>query len=1031
MIRSLKLAVAAGLSIALCHSTMAQQTFDSKKHHRTNVNPAPLQAREIAPPTKSSSARSGLSTRFLTQQPQFTTPQLQQGRMKIEYARETGLPAFIRTTRDLSNGRPGIQRDAREGAYAYLDELKDVLKLRDPQYEFAFQSARADNNNRTHVRLSQMYKGVPVYGSEVMVHLGLDGDAFNGQYRLIREDLDVNPALSQAAAVQRVTTHLSRSTQMKQLSAFEKQLVQHAEPQATLCVYQDKGLVKADVLAYHVTVCPSIGERFEYFIDATTGAVLHQYSTICSADGPRTATGTDLNGIVRSINTYQIGTSYILLDISRTMYRANLSDLPDGPVGGIITVDMSNTFGDNQEIRHVVSGNNQWTSSTAVKALSAHFNAGLAYEYYRTQHGRNSIDGAGGTIISIVNVPDEDGSALDNAYWNGKAMFYGNGDVALKPTSAGIDVAGHEMTHGVVQSTANLVYQGESGAINESMADIFGSMIDPDGDWLIGEDIVKTSAFPSGAMRSLSDPHNGGTSLATRGYQPKHVSEQYKGTADNGGVHINSGIPNHAFYKLATATTRAKAAAIFYKALDDYLTKSSQFIDLRLAVIQAAIDLHGAGSPEVVQAGIAFDEVGISNGEGGEYEESLPVNPGAEFLLIYNTDTRDPNTLYRAPVTSPGLPTKLTTTDFLSRPSVTDQGDVAVFVASDHTIHAIKTIPGVPAVETVLEDTPMWSNVVVSKGGSKLAAVSTDQDASIYVYDFGSRQWARFHLYNPTYTDGVTSAGPVYADALEFDYSGQFLVYDCFNRIGNADGNDIEYWDVNFIHVWDRDAGDFADGAIEKLFAGLPAGVSIGNPSFAKNSPNVLAFDYVDEIENDYAILGCNIETNDVNVIVVNNSLGWPSYNKTDNRLAFTGWSDDEGAYGTGYIALNADKISGNGQVTALFGSSKWPVYYATGQREIGDEVITDVPEHPEKEVPLACYPNTFDRELIVGINDPVLTAGVIQIFNASGQSVMNTTLEPAGDARVVLNVEQLNPGYYFLRLVHAGRSAGCKVVKR
>ncbi|HTF16418.1 MAG TPA: M4 family metallopeptidase, partial [Chryseolinea sp.] len=520
------------------------------------------------------------------------------------------------------------------------------------------------------------------------------------------------------------------------------------------------------------------------------------------------------------------------------------------------------------------------------------------------------------------------------------------------------------------------------------------------------------------------------TVFGTPGYQPKHVNEQYMGTGDNGGVHHNSGIPNHAFYKYATAITRTKAADVYYKALNDYLTKSSQFIDLRLAIIQAATDLYGAGSAEVVQAGIAFDEVGISNGQGGDYEESLPINPGTEFLLIYNTDQADPNTLYRTAVAVTSIE-DLTTTDFLSRPSVTDQGDVAVFVASDNTIHAIKTIPGSTAVETVIEDTPMWSNVVISKGGSKLAAVSTDQEAIIYVYDFAGDEWAQFPLYNPTYSDGVTSAGPVYADALEFDYSGEFLVYDCFNRIDNETGDDIEYWDVNFIHVWDNDASDFADGTIEKLFASLPDGVSIGNPSFAKNSPMVLAFDYVDETDDTYAILGCNIETNEVNTIVENNSLGWPSYNKMDDRLAFTGWSDEADDYSTGYVALNTDKISSGGQVKGLYGNTKWPVYFTIGEREIGDEVITDIPEQPATEEALACYPNAFDRELIVAINDPALGGAKVQVFNASGQAVLSQPMGPVDNAQIVLDVEQLKPGYYFLRLSNASRSAGCKVVKR
>ena len=1024
------MAVVICLLCTLHQTGFAQRTFDSKKHHRTNVNNLTLKARVVPVPAKSVAGRSALKSGYLSNQPRWSTPAQRRG-MHIAYNPSTGLPSFIRSPRDLKSGRR-VQGDARLAALSYLGELKDVLKLPDPGSAFVVQSLKTDGSNRTHIRMTQVFKGVPVYGAEVVLHMGAEADVFNGLYRLIPDELDVHPFLAENAAIARAVAHLNKGDRPRELDAFEKRLVQHERPEATLCIYQDKGLVNTQVLAYHIVICPSISARWEYFIDASTGAVLHHFNTTCSADGPRTATGTDLNGAARTIQTYQFGTKYVMLDISRPMYKAAQSTLPDEPVGGILTVDMNNTFGDDQEIFRMESTNNQWTSPAAVKALSAHFNAGLAYEYYRTKHGRQSIDGVGGTIISIVNVPDEDGGALDNAFWNGKAMFYGNGKDALKPTSAGIDVAGHEMTHGVVQSTANLEYQGESGAINESMADIFGTMIDPDGDWLIGEDIVLTSAYPSGAMRSMSDPHNGGTSLSSPGFQPRHVDEQYKGLADNGGVHINSGIVNYAFYKYATSLTREKAAAVYYKALDDYLTKSSQFIDLRLAVIQAATDLYGAGSPEVTQAGVAFDAVGISNGEGGDYEETLPVNPGTEFLLIYNTHTDDPNTLYRSNASGSGTPEELTNTDFLSRPSVTDQGDVAVFVAGDHTIHAIKTTPGADAIETVLEDTPMWSNVVVSKGGSKIAAVSTDEDASIYVYDFASRQWSQFQLYNPTYTDGVVSAGPVYADALEFDYSGQFLVYDCFNRIDNASGADIEYWDVNFIHVWDNDAKDFGDGTIEKLFASLPAGVSIGNPSFAKNSPNIIAFDYVDDSIDEYAILGCNIETNDLSVIAENNSLGWPSYNKTDARLAFTGWSDEADNYSTGYVTLNADKISGTDQITSLFGYSKWPVYYTIGEREIGDEVITDVPDQPNTtEAPLACYPNFIDRELKVTINDPLLAEGTVQIFTVSGQAVLSQSFRQLSDAQIVLDVDQLTPGYYFLRLTNAARTAGCKVVKR
>ena len=952
--------------------------------------------------------------------------------MKVHYSRITGLPTFITSPRVSSSARIGVNRDARVASFEYLEELKDVLKIERVKEDFTIRTIGKSNDNKTHVRMEQLYKGLPVYGAEVIVHLNEsgDGESFNGKYFRIENNIDPIPGISEQAAIQKAYSHLSQGRSLREMSTVEKKLVQHERPKATLCIYQDKSIVKTNVLAYHIVSCPSIHERWEYFIDATTGAILHQFESTCFVDGPRTATGLDLNGQLRTINTYQSGSNYFLVDISRPMYKASTSVLPDEPVGGILTIDLDDTFGDDQTFQHVVSTNNGWTTALQAKGLSAHFNAGVAFEYYKNKHLRTSIDGLGGTIISVINVPDEDGNDMDNAYWNGKAMFYGNGDIGFKPLAGGVDVAGHEMTHGVVQATANLEYEGESGAINESIADIFGSMMDTE-DWLIGEDVVKISAFPSGAMRSMSDPHNGGTGLGTRGYQPKHTNEAYTGSQDNGGVHINSGIPNHAFYLYAEEITRDKAAAIYYWALDQYLTKSSQFIDLRLAVIQAASDLFGAGSAEVIEAGLAFDAVGIGNGEGGDYTESLPPNPGAEFLLIYNTDETDNNTLYRTAVVGNGTQA-LSTTEFISRPSVTDKGDVAVFVAADHTIHAVKTFPGQAMFETELQEETIWSNVVVSKGGSKLAAVTSDQEPKIYVYDFGLQEWAEFDLYNPTYTEGVISAGPVYADALEWDYNGEFLVYDCFNRLENANGSAIEYWDVNFIRVWDNEADNFGDGTIEKLFSSLPDGVSIGNPSFSKNSPNILAFDYVDETEGTFSIRGCNIETNKVDVIVDNNTLGWPSYNKTDERLAYTTLigSDD---YNSAYVLLNGDKITSNGGPIGLFPSTttKWPVYFANGEREIGDDVITDIPAEVNPEDEVTCYPNPIQREVIVTVADPDLTRGRVEVVNAMGQRMYDMPAQAQDDQHLIVNLENLKPGYYFMRISGTRKTAGCKIVKK
>lgn len=1008
----------------------AQDSFDSKKRTGSPVNTTSLKAKQIKGSRNANARSASLSPSIVKKTQPLAKPAFGQPRTHIIYSKDTGLPSFINSPRINSGARAGFVKNSSEATMDYLQELSPVLQLNAAQSDFAITNIRTDNSNHTTVRLEQMYKGVPVYGAEVIVHLNEfgEGESFNGKYVKIDDQLDYRPSLSDNAAIQKVSADLSRNMARHALTEKEKQLVQYADPKATLVVYQDNGLVKTNVLAYHVIYCPSVYERWEYMVDAKTGNIIHQFESTCAVDGARTATGLDLNGTSRTVNTYQFGTQYLMLDISRTMYVAAGSVLPDEPIGGILTIDMNNTFGDNQTVQHAVSSNNTWTTATQTKALSAHFNAGFAYEYFRSKHLRNSIDGNGGTIISIVNVPDEDGTALDNAFWNGKAMFYGNGNVGFKPLAGALDAAGHELTHGVVENTANLDYEGESGAINESMADVFGSMMDP-GDWLIGEDVVKTSQFPSGALRSLSDPHNGGTSLGTPGYQPAHTNEKYTGTQDNGGVHINSGIPNRAFYLYATAITREKAAAVYYLALTDYLTKSSQFVDLRLAIIQAATDLYGAGSTEVTQAGLAFDQVGIGSGTGGEYEEDLPSNPGTEFMLVYNTDTSDPNTLYRSNLDGTQV-NALTTTEFFSKPSITDKGDVAVFVAADHTIKVITTSPGSEIVENTLQNEEIWSNAVVSKGGSKIAAVTTDEEPKIYVYDFASDEWGVFDLYNPTYSEGVNSAGPVYADALEWDYNGEFLVYDCFNRIDNASGADIEYWDVNFIHVWDNEAQNFADGTIEKLFSSLPDGVSIGNPSFSKNSPYILAFDYVDNADESYAILGCNVETNDVNVIAENNTLGWPSYNKTDERVAYTTLDESE-EYQTSYILLNDDKISALGTEVGLFLSTKWPVYFATGSRVIGDEVITDVPDEVTAETGISCYPNPVQREMVVHLKDPVLVNGRIELVNSIGQQIYDFTSAVQSDQEVNVNLENLKPGYYFMKVTNAKKSGTCKLIKK
>jgi len=1003
--------------------------FNVKKKNPTNVNTESLNATRI---DGSKFSGKTLQSKIIKVPQQgkpikFLNPLQLTGEIKLKkvaFSSETNLPSFIQTIPEPLRVKKAFIINKPASCFNYLNQLALILKVSNPDSQFILRDILTDTFSNTHFRLDQVYKGIPIHGASVMVHLDKNGQGtlFNGHYYAIKKDINTKPSITSENAILKAVDDLKIKGKSLDKTFINTQMADIEKPEASLIIYNKKSLADNYVLAYQVDIYSDDHHHWIYFIDASSGEVIYSLESTCAVDGSRTTTAMDLNSVTRSINTYQKGSTYYLLDVTKPMFDAANSVIPDDPKGAIMTIDMNNTFGKNQAFTYLTTTDNNWSNPTAV---SAHYNAGFAYEYYRTKHNRNSIDGKGGTIYSIINVPDQQtGDALDNAFWSSRFMWYGNGNVAFKPLAGGLDVAGHEMTHGVVENTANLEYDGESGAINESLADIFGAMMDSS-NWLIGEAVVNISVYPSGALRSLSDPHNGGSSLSDRGYQPKNMSEKYTGDEDNHGVHINSGISNYAFYLFAQAIGKEKAANVYYKALTDYLTKSSQFIDLRMAVIQAATDLFGSASNEVTQAGSAFDAVGITDGTGTNVTSTLPVNPGNEYILVYNTDSTDVNTLYRTN-DELSLTESLTTTPFISRPSVTDDGSVAVFIANDHTLHAIHTASGTDPQEVVIQNQQIWANAVVSKDGNRIAAVTTGIDTTIWVYDFNTAVWAGFKLYNPSHTEGINAEGPLYADALEWDYTGENLVYDCFNSYKNTAGKNIEFWDVNFIHVWDNGTG-FGNGTVSKLFSSIPDSVSIGNPAFSKNSPKIVAFDYINSGTSEYSILGCNIETNEVNKIIDNNTIGWPSYNKDDTRLGYTTYNIDNNLQ-TNYVGLNIDKMSSTGSATGIFANSKWAVYFATGVRDLN----TDVKQikGTANQNKLRCFPNPFGNYITLELNPEKNAKGRIEVINQFGQIVTVSDYKTDGSNLVKLNLSSLKAGYYIIRVISDTNISIGKVIK-
>ncbi|WP_026735843.1 M4 family metallopeptidase [Fischerella sp. PCC 9605] len=245
--------------------------------------------------------------------------------------------------------------------------------------------------------------------------------------------------------------------------------------------------------------------------------------------------------------------------------------------------------------------------------------AGATYDLYYEVFERNSIDDKGLRLDSTVHY----GVKYDNAFWNGDQMVYGDGDGEIfQRFTKCIDIIGHELTHGVTQYEAGLIYFGESGALNESFSDVFGSLVKQwvkkqtaqEADWIIGEGLF-TDKVKGVGIRSMKAP---GTAyndpILGKDPQPGHMKDKYMGFEDNGGVHINSGIPNRAFYLAATEIggyAWEKVGKIWYIALRDRLRSRASFKRAAKTIIQVAGELYGQGSLEQNVVEKAWKEVGV------------------------------------------------------------------------------------------------------------------------------------------------------------------------------------------------------------------------------------------------------------------------------------------------------------------------------------------------------------------------------------------------------------------------------------
>ncbi|MDM5215119.1 M4 family metallopeptidase [Peribacillus sp. NJ4] len=488
-------------------------------------------------------------------------------------------------------------------AFNYLKKNESKTGINNPNKNLKVKSVQKDKLGMTHVRFNQSVNGVNVEGSEVVVHFNKNNEvvSVNGRINKTISDkaVDTSASLSGDAALK---TALSSVNAPEELTY---------EPTTELVVLPFEG---ENYTAYKVNVNfmgHDPGNWF-VFVDANTGKVIDKYNGLMHADEMKTqkGAGKGVHGEHRELHITQVkepnsGTKFTLADYS----HENLE--------GIVTYDAKNDNTSSNDTLYV--GNSAAFIGDYDRALvDAHYNSEKVYEYYLNEHGRNSLDGEGMAIISKVHY----GNNYNNASWNGRWMTYGDGDgVFMTSLSAGLDVAAHEMTHGVITHSANLVYRNQSGALNESFADVFGALVD-NSDWEMGEDIMAPAAKADGVtvLRSLSNPNSVVVSNEQRraystngGVYPDHMDEFYNmpTSVDGGGVHVNSSITNHAAYLIGQEIGREKLGQIYYRALTVYLTPNSDFSDARQAIVQSAIDIYGESSEEEAAVQSGFDSVGI------------------------------------------------------------------------------------------------------------------------------------------------------------------------------------------------------------------------------------------------------------------------------------------------------------------------------------------------------------------------------------------------------------------------------------
>ena len=476
---------------------------------------------------------------------------------------------------------------------------------------FTVKNAMVDPDGSSNVHLRRSYRGLPVLGGDLIVHRGPQG-RWQGVSETLRSApaISVHPALSKAFARARATAPSTATRGIRGADVKSTRLVVDATSGTPRLAWRVlTGGVQKDGT-------PSV---LASYVDARSGRVLRTEQRVETVDG----SGQSLYAGTVPLQLTLSGSTYSLKDPTRgNTYTTDMNNKSDSVLCQVFGTGCSKgttfTGPDNQ------FGNGS-TSSRESAAVDAQYGTNETWDYYKFVHGRTGIAGDGRGSYNRVHY----GSNYVNAFWqdNCFCMTYGDGDGANYGPLTSLDVAGHEMSHGVTSTTAGLAYSGESGGLNESTSDIFGTMVEfyannPNdvGDYLIGERFAKNGQ----PLRRMDNPASDGNS-----------ANCWSSNVGNLDVHYSSGVGNHFFYLLSegsgaktvngvsynsptcnsstvTGIGHDAAANIWYRALTTYMTSSTDYHGARTATLSAAKDLYGAGSTQYNAVAAAWSAVNVS-----------------------------------------------------------------------------------------------------------------------------------------------------------------------------------------------------------------------------------------------------------------------------------------------------------------------------------------------------------------------------------------------------------------------------------